>query len=398
MAKYSAPTFDVNLDPDGFVIELGSLYAALAQVHDLRDPRGVRYSLVTILVFILLAKLAGENFLSGIADWVKYRIEPLSEMLHLQKRRAPHGSTFGRILAFALEVHEFETIVHEFFTQLPQAGRSSVINLDGKKLRGTIPAGRTQGLYLMAAFLPDEGWVLLQIEVLPGENEISAAPRLLKTLDLRGKIVTGDALLAQRDLSKSIVEAGGEYVWTVKKNQSELYEDIATLFEPERVTAGFSAPQKDFRTAETTEKGHGRLEVRTLTASAELKAYLGWPYAEQVFRIQRTFTRIADGNVMEDVSFGITSLKPREANAARLLTFVRGHWQIENKLHYRRDATLREDWCQVRRGHAPQVLAILNNLVLGLLLRRKVRNVPAARRKYAAYLSEAWQLLTTSPT
>jgi predicted transposase YbfD/YdcC len=398
MAKYSAPTFDVNLDPDGFVIELGSLYAALAQVHDLRDPRGVRYSLVTILVFILLAKLAGENFLSGIADWVKYRIEPLSEMLHLQKRRAPHGSTFGRILAFALEVHEFETIVHEFFTQLPQAGRSIVINLDGKKLRGTIPAGRTQGLYLMAAFLPDEGWVLLQIEVLPGENEISAAPRLLKTLDLRGKIVTGDALLAQRDLSKSIVEAGGEYVWTVKKNQSELYEDIATLFEPERVTAGFSAPQKDFRTAETTEKGHGRLEVRTLTASAELKAYLGWPYAEQVFRIQRTFTRIADGNVMEDVSFGITSLKPREANAARLLTFVRGHWQIENKLHYRRDATLREDWCQVRRGHAPQVLAILNNLVLGLLLRRKVRNVPAARRKYAAYLSEAWQLLTTSPT
>jgi predicted transposase YbfD/YdcC len=398
MAKYSAPTFDVNLDPDGFVIDLGSLYAALAQAQDQRDPRGVRYSLVTILVFVLLAKLAGENFLSGIADWVKYRIEPLSKMLHLQKRRAPHGSTFGRILAYAVDVNEFETIVREFFAQLPQAGISIVINLDGKKLRGTIPAGQKQGVYLLAAFLPDEGWVLLQIEVLPGENEISAAPRLLKALDLRGKIVTGDAILAQRDLSKIIVAAGGEYVWTVKKNQGELYNDIALLFAPERVTAGFSAPKKDFRIAQTTEKGHGRLETRRLTASAELKTYLGWPYAEQVFRVERTFTRLADGKVMEDVAFGVTSLKPSEANAPRLLALVRGHWQIENKLHYRRDATLREDWCQVRRGHAPQVLAILNNLVLGLLLRRKVTNVPAERRNYAAHISEAWQLLATSPT
>lgn len=398
MTQYSAPTFDVNLDPEGFVIDLGSLYAALAQVHDQRDPRGVRYSLITILVFVLLAKLAGENFVSGIADWVKYRIEPLSDMLHLKKRRAPHGSTLGRILAFAIDVHELERIVREFFAAMPQAGVSILINLDGKKLRGTIPAGATQGIYLLAAFLPDEGWVLLQIEVLAGENEISAAPRLLKALDLRGKIVTGDAMLAQRDVSKIIVEAGGEYVWTVKKNQGELYNDIALWFEPEHVTAGFSAPKKDFRSAETVEKGHGRLEVRTLTASAELKTYLGWPYAEQVFRVERTFTRVADGKVMEDVAFGVTSLKPSEANATRLLALVRGHWQIENKLHYRRDATLREDWCQVRRGHAPQVLAILNNLVLGLLLRRKVKNVPAARRNYAAHISEAWQLLTTSPT
>jgi predicted transposase YbfD/YdcC len=398
MPKYNAPTFDVNLDPEGFVIELGSLYAALAQLHDQRDPRGVRYSLVTILVLVLLAKLAGENFLSGIADWVKYRIEPLSEMLHLKKRRAPHGSTLGRILAFAIDDQEFERIVREFFAHLPQAGLSIVINLDGKKLRGTLPAGRSQGVYLLAAFLPDEGWVLLQIEVRPGENEVSAAPRLLKALDLRGKIVTGDALLAQRDLSKIIVEGGGEYVWTVKKNQGELFQDIALLFAPERVTAGFSAPKKDFRTADTVEKGHGRLEVRTLTASAELKAYLGWPFAEQVFRVARTFTRVADGKVMQDIAFGITSLKPCEANATRLLCLVRGHWQIENKLHYRRDATLREDWCQVRRGHAPQVLAILNNLVLGMLHRRKVKNVPAARRKYAAHLADAWQLITTSPT
>lgn len=396
MAKYSAPTFDVNLDPAGFVIDLDSLYAALSQLQDQRDPRGVRYSLVTTLTFVLLAKLAGENFLSGIADWVRYRIDPLSELLHLEKHRAPHGSTYGRILAYALDVAEFEKIVHDFFAHAPHAGQSIEINIDGKKLRGTIPAGKTQGVYLFAAFLPGEGWVLLQIEVPAGENEISAAPRLLKALDLRGKIVTGDAMLAQRDLSTIIVEAGGDYVWTVKANQSELYDDIETLFAPERVTAGFSAPKKDFRTAETIDKGHGRLEVRTLTASAELKTYLGWPYAEQVFRIERTVTRLSDGKRTHEVSFGITSLKPAEATAQRLLALVRGHWQIENKLHYRRDATLREDWCQVRRGRAPRVLAILNNVLLGLLLRRKVENVPAARRQYDADYPAALKLITTS--
>ncbi|RIK34207.1 MAG: ISAs1 family transposase [Chloroflexi bacterium] len=396
MAKYNAPTFDVNLDPEGFVIDLNSLYAALTQLHDKRDPRGVRYSLVTIVVFVLLAKLAGENFVSGIADWVAYRIEPLSELLHLEHRRAPHGSTMGRILAFAIDDAELEKVVHDFFMQAPAAGASIEINIDGKKLRGTIPAGKTQGVHEFAAFLPGEGWVALQIEVSPGENEIRAAPRLLKALDLRGKIVTGDAMLAQRDLSKLIVAAGGEYVWTVKTNQSDLYDDIQTLFAPEQVVPGFSAPKKDFRTAKTVDKGHGRLEVRTLTASAELKTYLGWPYAEQVFRLERTFTRLSDGKVMHDVSFGITSLKASEANAARVLALVRGHWRIENQLHYRRDATLREDWCQVRRGRAPQVLATLNNLVLGLLLRRKVVNVPAARRKYAADFSTALNLITTS--
>ncbi len=210
LIKYAAPTFDVNLDPAGFIIELDSLYAALTHLSDGRDPRGVRYSLITILIFVLLAKLAGENYLSGIADWVAHRIEPLSDALHLKKQRAPHGSTYGRLLAFAIDVTQFETGVHDFFAQGPHAGQSPVINLDGKKLRGTIPAGRTQGVHLLAAFLPDEGWVLLQIEVPRGENEISAAPRLLKALDLRGKIVTGDALLAQRDLSKIIVEAGGD--------------------------------------------------------------------------------------------------------------------------------------------------------------------------------------------
>lgn len=393
MVKYSAPTFDVNLDPTGFVIDLDSLYAHLTQLKDARDPRGVRYSLVTILLFLLLGKFAGQDTLSGIADWVAERIDVLSELLHLQTVRAPHASTYGRLLAYAIDLDEFARLVRTFFEALPQAGESLVINLDGKHLRATIPAGRTQGVHLLAAFLPREGWVLLQLEVGRKENEISVAPRVLQALDLRGKIVTGDAMLAQRDLSVQIVQAGGDYLWTVKDNQSDLCDAIATLFAPERVTKGFSAPKKEMRLAKTVEIGHGRLELRQLTASGELKAYVGWPYAEQVFRIERTFTRQADGKRMHEISFGITSLTSHQADAATLLALVREHWQIENALHYRRDVTFREDWCTLRRGKAPQLMAAINNLVLGILRRSGETNIPHARRHYDAHFDQAAKLL-----
>ena len=143
------------------------------------------------------------------------------------------------------------------------------MSLDGKTLRGTIAAGQSQGLHLLAAFLPEEGWVLMQVEVEGQENEVTAAPRVLRCLDLRGKVVTGDALLAQRHLSVQIVEAGGEYIWPVKENQPELHRDIAMLFEPEEWVKGFSPALKDFRAAQSVEKGHGRLFPQTVSREGE---------------------------------------------------------------------------------------------------------------------------------
>lgn len=397
MKQYTAPTLDVNLDSAALVIDLTSLYATYARLTDQRDVRGVRYSLPTILTFITLAKLAGENTLVGIAEWVAYRIDALSAALGLEKKRAPVDTTYSRILANAVDADEFEDVMHEFFAQQPKAGQSVHVILDGKELRGTIAAGQTHGTRMLAAFLPGEGWVLFQIQVARGENEIRASLHLLKTLDLRGKIVSGDAILAQRDLSRVIVAAGGEYVWTVKANQAELSADIQALFEPERVTKGFSPLKKDLRQAHTLEKNHGRLERRTLTASCDLKGYLGWPYAEQVFQIERQFIRLKDGKAMHELAYGITSLTPHEASAQRLLNLVREHWQIETGLHYRRDQTLREDWCQVRRGTAPHVLATLNNLIVALCLRQGERNLPQMRRRYNACTQEALRLVLSAP-
>jgi predicted transposase YbfD/YdcC len=238
---------------------------------------------------------------------------------------------------------------------LGEVARSTahLIVLDGKTLRGTSRAGQSHGLQLLAAYLPAERWMLMQVAVGRKENEITVAPKVLECLDLRGKVTTGDAMLAQRDLSVQVVDAGGDYVWVVKENQPELCQEIETLFRPGHIVKGFGAGTKDFRTAKTTEKGHGRLECRQLTLSVELKGYLNWLAADQVFKLERRFIRSADGRVSEETVYGITGLTAAEAGPERLLRLIRGHRVIENGLHYRRDATLREDWCRLRRGHAP---------------------------------------------
>jgi predicted transposase YbfD/YdcC len=389
----TAPELDVNVAVEGCVVDLGSLYAALARVRDKRHARGRRYALVTVLVYILLAKLAGEDRVYGISQWVKHRQVALATALALQRPQAPSVNTYRRVLGESINIDEFEQVVREFFAAQPDAGQSISIALDGKTLRGTIPAGQLQGRHLLAAYLPAEGWVLYQVEVVNKENEISAAPRVLNCLDLRGKVVTGDAMFAQRELSAQIVAAEGDYVWTVKDNQSTLRQDIELLFQPEQTVKGFSPALKDFRTAQTVEKGHGREERRTLTASAELNAYLDWPTAAQVFKLERQVRRTADGKTTDEIVYGITSLSADEASPARLLALNRSHWAIENGLHYRRDETLREDWCHLKSGQAPRAMAVINNLIVGLVLHLGWINLPEARRYYDAHPAEAQRVV-----
>jgi hypothetical protein len=187
MAQYTAPSLDVNLNPEGLVIDLNSLYDCLARLHDRRQAQGLRYSLVHILLFVVLAKLAGQDRLFGISEWVRHRQVQLAEALHLKKPRGPCLNTYRRVLGQVIDLEEFEQVVHDFFAAQPGAGHNVQIALDGKTLRGTIPAGQTKGLHLLAAYLPQEGWVLMEVAVEDKENEIPAAPRLLKCLDLRGK-------------------------------------------------------------------------------------------------------------------------------------------------------------------------------------------------------------------
>ena len=169
----------------------------------------------------------------------------------------PHPATWRRILAVAFEVTELEAVVGQYLAALEQLA-SDLLNLDGKTLRGTIPTGETHGLQLLALHHAADNRVISQTALQATENEISAAKRLLKKADLLGKIVTGDAIFAQKELSRQVVEAGGEYLWKVKENQGGLYQQLAAFF------SGASRCVRDLDHAHSLDKGHGRIEARVI--------------------------------------------------------------------------------------------------------------------------------------
>lgn len=382
--------------PEAKIISVTHLLSYLQRVKDRRKRRGIRYPLEIILVLFILAKLCGENKVSGIADWVQQRSEYLMEVLDLKlkRKRLPHHSTYRRVLTEEIDADELEQILGEYLAQLPQNGRDVVIAIDGKTVRGTITREDPLGLHLLAAYLPGEGLVLMQMVVEKDkENEIVVAPKLLKCLDLRQKVVIGDAMHTQRQLSIQIVEAGGDFVWIVKDNQANTRQAIEQLFAPEKPVPGLGCPAMDFQTARTVGKQAGRVEERQITTSSLLKDYLDWPYLEQVFKLERRFTTLATGEVETEVQYGLTSLSAQEATPERMLSIVRSEWGIESGLHYRRDVTFQEDRTRMTDKRMGRVMASINNLVISLINRQGYRNHAHACRVFNASPTKALALI-----
>lgn len=222
------------------------------------------------------------------------------------------------------------------------------------------------------------------------EAELSVAPALLRSVSLAGRVVTGDALYCQHALCRQIRHAGGHFLLAVKANQPDLAADVALLFDQ-------PPPGEVFATAHSRGRHGSRHEQRTLWASSVLTPYLaeaGWPQIQQVLRVERVVTE--HGICTREVRDFITSLDSH-CSASDLLDLVRSHWRIENTVHYVRDVTFGEDASAVRSGAAPRVLAALRNTVLGLLHRRRWRNIAAALRHYAWHpASEVLHLLGLS--
>lgn len=374
--------------------DVGALLARFATVADSRHPRGKRYALPPLLVLILLAKLAGEDQPSGIADWLHYRAAALRTALGLAWHRMPHHTTIRRVLASAVLPDDLDAQVSDLFRGLTPVGQRQHISIDGKTLRGTSATPTKRGEHMLAAYAPAAGSVVGQVAASEKENEITVAPQLLRRLDLHNTVVTGDAMHTQRALSAQIVAAGGDYLWIAKENQPTLRSEIAAVFAlDDRTVAGGRLPGER-RIAATVEKGHGRQEWRTLVASSDLAAYSDWPHLAQVFRLERQRLTVASGKREREVVYGLTSLPPARATAADLLRCSRAHWGIENGLHYRRDVTFHEDATRLTLGHAGRVMATLNNLVIGLLCCAGLTNHAAARRRCAADLPFSLALLT----
>ena len=332
-----------NSEGDGFVFNVGELMERFHQLTDGRKARGKRYPLPILLILILLAKLAGEDTPKGIAEWVRLRRRQIVAAFQLERETVPAYNTIRRTLADTIAEDELQTVFRLFLHQEYGGQQSILVTLDGKTMRGTIPKGKTKGVHLLAAYLPEEGIVLMQIVVDVKENEIKVAPRVLAALDLKGRVVTGDAMFTQRKLSVQIVSQGGDYIWFVKDNQKQLREDVEQFFVPPRKEPGWHIAQLPQRVATSQGKEHGRLEKRTLTLMADESGFIDWPALEQVFKLERHAVCCRTGEITEETVYGITTLSPQKGSAEQVLEWTRSHWGIENGLHFRRDTTLNED-------------------------------------------------------
>jgi predicted transposase YbfD/YdcC len=383
------PIILADMATEGIVFDVGALSQYLQEVTDVRKARGQRYSLEFLLVLIILAKLAGENKPKGIAEWLQLRREQLVKAFQRKRADVPSYNTIRRTLENIGDGIELQTYLNRFLHQEFGGLVTVLVSLDGKTMRGTIAYGQTQGVHLLAAYLPEEGVVLMQVAVASKENEITAAPKLLARLDLKGRVVCGDAMFTQRKLSVQILAQGGDYIWFLKDNQPTLKADVEQFFTPPRKAPGWQAPPMPQEQAYATQAGHSRIEKRVLTLIPDEASYLDWPGVTQVFKLERTVTQETTRKTTQETVYGLTSLTTSKTSAKQLLQMTQQYWGIENGLHYRRDVTLEEDATRFTNDRRAETMAILNNFIIALTSKLGFRNLASAQRTFDARLTFA---------
>jgi predicted transposase YbfD/YdcC len=401
---YTTLISGIELPPDGRFIDANSLYRAFEQVPDGRKKRGQRYCLALLLTLLLLARLAGATEIKAAAEWIRLRKDWLGKQLQLTRKTMPCTGTYlyalnkidqehlTQIIAGCLIKAEASKRCEEEPSRLRnQDGREQRqhVALDGKTLRGTLghePEDQPC-VHLLSVYEVKTGLVLTQRVMADKENEISAAKEMALPLYMKGRVITADAMHTQKTFCQQVNQYDGKYVLYFKENHPTAHEDLAFFFEDP------DADQAQWNKSKDVEKGHGRLTTREVTTSTEMKEWfeVDWAGVEQVFRIQRTVVK--KGKTSHEVVYGLTNFPSHEADPASIGTFIRAHWAIENRLHWRRDVTLKEDHSQIRERGKPAVLAVLNNTVLSLMDWLGVRNVPSHMRFFDAHPHQALALL-----
>lgn len=338
-----------------------SLACHLKSLPDPRSTRGQRHVLLDILVIAILAELCGADSWEDIYRFAKDQESWLATFLSL-----PHGipsaDTINRVFLL-IDPRAFGECFLAWVRDVRKKIPGDIVALDGKTLRASMAEGKP-ALHVVSAWSAANRLVLGQRAVDEKSNEITAIPELLKVLDVKGCIITIDAMGCQKDIAKAIVAKKADYILAVKGNQERLHKAIQAAFE--KLDADPTAIPHC--TTESLETKRGRNEVRRVTTLNAVDLLpedilFAWPKLETLVRIQSANQR--GGKIVSEVRYYISSLAMRQVEA--IGDGVRSHWGIENRLHWVLDVAFREDGNRTRKGNGPESSAILRHIVLNLL-------------------------------
>ncbi|MER6596631.1 ISAs1 family transposase [Micromonospora purpureochromogenes] len=352
----------------------GGLPAALAGLPDPRARRGVRHRLVVVVTAAVCAVVAGYRSYAAIAEWVADVPAATALALGMTPDRRPSEAMIRRLLQ-AMDPQLLTAAIGVWLAERGTANTSTAdraIAVDGKTLRGSRTPG-TAARHVMTACDQSTGVVLASIDVDGKTNEITRfAPLLDQISDVRGTVITADALHCQRDHVAYLTERGAHWILTVKGNQPSLHRQLAGL--PWRAVPDATRD---------TDRGHGRREIRSLKILT-ISTGIDFPHAAQAIQIRRRRRRLDQPKrFTTETVYAITDLHVHQAKPAQLAAWIRSHWSIENKIHWVRDVTYDEDRSQIRTGTGPEVMAALRNAAIGAIRLTGATNIAAANRHHA---------------
>lgn len=356
-----------------------STLSLVEHFKSLSDPRVDRtkdHALIDILVIAVCTLLcAGETF-NDMEDFGRAKYDWFKTFLTL-RNGIPSHDTFNRVFA-ALDPQKFLECFLSWTQSLRQAVPQEIVALDGKALRRALHKNQSPQ-YIVSAWAESNSLVLGQLKVNQKSNEITAVPELLRVLELSGCIVTVDAMGCQKKIAQEIIESDADYVLALKGNQERVHEEVKTFLDstlvekkalrPAGVEPGRAAAT--LASLETVEKDHGRLETRRYYQSSQLAWFADLPKWEGLKSVGMVeAVREVGGQTTLERRYYLSSLSLDIAQFARA---VRGHWGIENKVHWVMDVCFREDQSRARAGFAAENLATLRRLALNMLQREKTK-------------------------
>ena len=355
-------------------------------LEDPRTGRATRHELIDVVVIAICAVICGADSWVDVEMFGKSKKDWLSQLLALPNG-IPSHDTFGRVFA-RLNPVQFERCFKEWVETVNEVVEGQVVAIDGKTVRGS--HDRVSGksaIHMVSAWASANRLVLGQVKVADRSNEITAIRELLDMLDVPGCTITVDAMGCQKEIATKITDRRADYILALKRNQPQLYDDVAETFDHLR-RSEFS--DIDYRFCETVEKGHGRIEKRRCWAVSD-PAYLGyvndqgeWTKLKSLAMVESE--RTENGDTTTQTRYYISSLTN---DARRLLNGVRTHWGIENSVHWVLDVAFSEDNSRVRVGNSAENFSILRRMALNMLKSDTTLKVGvAAKRKRAGWDGE----------